>query len=64
MSHISSFSNPECDSLYVSKVEEDLFACDSCDIEFTLESDKIKEKEIKCPVCGIILEAWQKRWNP
>lgn len=42
---------------------EDLFECKDCGIEFGLESDKIKGKNIVCPVCMKNLTAWQKRWQ-
>jgi Zn finger protein HypA/HybF involved in hydrogenase expression len=42
---------------------EDLFECKNCQIEFGLESNKIKNKKIFCPVCKIELKAWQKNWQ-
>ncbi len=42
---------------------EDLFECKGCDIEFSLESGKIKDKKIVCPICLKNLEAWQTNWQ-
>ena len=40
---------------------EDLFECKDCGIEFCLESDKIKDKKIVCPICMKNLKAWRTR---
>ena len=41
----------------------DLFICDNCKIEFSLESKLIKDKQVFCPVCKIELKSWQKEWE-
>ena len=41
---------------------EDLFHCKNCNLEFSLESEKIKGKKVVCPLCLKNLEAWQKEW--
>jgi uncharacterized paraquat-inducible protein A len=47
------------DEFYIYKnLEEDLFSCKDCDIEFGLESEKIKGKTIVCPVCKKQLKRW------
>ena len=40
---------------------EDLFECKGCEIEFGLESDKIKGKDVVCPICMKNLKPWQTR---
>jgi len=44
--------------------EEDLFFCKKCDLDFSLESDKISGKKIHCPVCKKEIKARQKNWQP
>ena len=41
----------------------DLFVCNICKIEFNLGSNKIKNKQIYCPVCKKKIKAWQKEWE-
>lgn len=42
---------------------EDLFVCDNCKTEFSLESKPIIGKKIFCPVCKTAVKAWQKDWE-
>jgi DNA-directed RNA polymerase subunit RPC12/RpoP len=41
----------------------DLFVCNECKVEFDLESKKIKNRPIFCPVCKKEIKAWQKDWE-
>lgn len=42
---------------------EDLFECKKCKIEFGVESDKVRNKKVYCPLCKKPLKAWQKEWE-
>ena len=63
MSHITrGRKDDEWDNVDLStKYPEDLFECKDCEIEFGLESDKIKGKDVVCPVCMKKLKPWRTR---
>lgn len=63
MSHIGTKDN-DWANFSPREKDVDLFHCKKCDVEFSLESDKIEGKMVCCPVCLIHIEPWQKRWNP
>ena len=42
---------------------EDLFECKKCKIEFAIDSDKVRNKKVHCPLCIKPLKAWQKEWE-
>ncbi len=64
MSHIGCKDKDWTDAKICPNPPEDLFHCKGCDVEFALESEKIKGKKVVCPICLKNLKAWQKGWAP
>ena len=63
MSHLHINDKDWAEAMVASNYTEDLFECKDCTVEFSLESAKIKDKKIYCPVCKKELKAWQKEWE-
>ncbi len=62
MTHIGCQDKDWADSVIGSNPLEDLFHCDCCDVDFSIESGKICGRNISCPICLKHLKAWQKEW--
>ena len=64
MSHITRMRKDEDDIFYSRRKKEDLFYCENCNLDFALDSEKIKNIEyIVCPVCLKNLKAFGKNWG-
>lgn len=64
MSHITRMRKDEDDIFYSRRKKEDLFYCENCNLDFALDSEKIKNIEyIVCPLCIQNITARQKNWG-
>jgi hypothetical protein len=52
--------NDNWENANIYKTPLDFFYCKKCDIDFNLDSDKIKGKNIVCPICLKNLKPWLK----